>query len=68
MIIFDYFCRVEGAVTTFAGSGASAWADGVGTAAGFFYPFGLYIDTLGKIFVADSAFGLIRAIDTAGML
>jgi hypothetical protein len=67
LIIFDYFCRVEGVVSTFAGSGTSSWADGMGIAAGFGNPFGLCINTLGKIFVADTL-GLIRSIDTAGML
>ncbi len=65
---FYYFSRVEGVVTTFAGSGASAWADGVGIAAGFSNPVGVFIDTLGIIFVADGTLGLIRAIDTAGIL
>lgn len=51
-----------GVVTTLAGSGASGYADGTGSAASFSGPYDLAVDLAGNIYVAD---GLrVRKIDT----
>jgi streptogramin lyase len=55
-----------GAVTTFAGSGASGNADGVGTSASFNEPTGLAADANGNVYVADSNNNLIRKIASDG--
>jgi hypothetical protein len=54
----------SGDVTTLAGSGSQAFADGVGTAASFFYPTGVaVIPSSGQIVVADSYNHRIRLVD-----
>ena len=50
-----------GTVTTLAGSGAIAAADGVGTAASFAAPFGVTYDGAGNLFVFDD--GAIRQVE-----
>ncbi len=43
-------------VTTLAGqAGASGSADGTGSAARFYHPFGVAVDSAGNVYVADSA-------------
>ena len=50
-------------VSTIAGlAGGSGSADGSGTAAGFFKPFGLAVDSAGNVYVADSWNDTIRQI------
>ena len=56
-----------GNVTTLAGGGGPLGtscgnANGVGSAASFCNPSGVAADTLGNVFVADSGYGLLRAI------
>ena len=51
-----------GVVTTIAGSGNIAFADGIGAAASFNYPTKLAIDTSGNLFVTDSNNHRIRRI------
>lgn len=51
-----------GLVTTVAGSGNAAFADGIGAAASFRYPSKLTIDTSGNLFVTDSNNHRIRKI------
>jgi len=51
-----------GVVTTIAGSGSGAFADGIGAAASFNYPTKLTIDTSGNLFVSDSNNHRIRKI------
>ena len=51
-----------GEVTTIAGSGNGAFADGIGGAASFNSPTKLAIDTSGNLFVADSSNHRIRKI------
>ena len=53
-------------VTTIAGSGSASWADGVGAAAGFNYPSGVFVESNGVILVADSYNNRIRRIDISG--
>jgi streptogramin lyase len=55
-----------GFVSTIAGSefGLVGFADGAGTAAGFSYPNGVTVDSIGNVFVADN--NTIRKITPAG--
>jgi hypothetical protein len=53
-----------GVVTTLAGSGASAWADGYGTAAAFRGPAGIWGDGT-SLYVSDSFNNVIRKINLA---
>lgn len=55
-----------GVVTTFAGSGSYAYADGTGTSASFAAPSGLAIDTFGTLYVADNDSHKVRKITQAG--
>jgi sugar lactone lactonase YvrE len=55
----------DGTVTTFAGSGAAADADGNGTSASFYYPSGLAFDRAGNLYVSELS-GSIRKITPAG--
>ncbi len=53
-----------GAVETVAGTaGPSGYADGVGSAARFFFPNDVVVDRAGNIFVADTGNSVIRRID-----
>lgn len=58
----------NGTVTTFAGSGATAFADGEGTNATFYRPFGVVCDSNGNLFVADQTNHRIRKITPAGVV
>ena len=57
---------VAGVVSTFAGRTLSGTSEGVGTAAQFFYPKGLVVDTAGNVYVGDSSNYNIRKITAAG--
>jgi len=58
-----------GDVTTFAGqSGAEGALDGVGTSARFNDPWGLGIDLLGNLYVADRGNNAIREISPQGLV
>ncbi len=57
-----------GVVTTLAGSGASGYADGTGSAASFHTPAGLAVDAAGNLYLADSGNHMIRRISPAGVV
>ena len=74
MFLDNYCCRlpVSGLVTTLAGGGsaggtASGLADGTGSAATFYNPSGVSVDSLGVVYVADSNNYLIRKIGFSGI-
>lgn len=56
----------DGNVTTIAGSGAAAYADGVGLAASFNAPEGVAADANGNVYVADTNNHRIRKVTAAG--
>lgn len=49
-------------VTTYAGNGTAGLVDGTGTAARFSSPYGLAVDTIGNVYVADVSYNRIRKI------
>ena len=56
-------------VSTLAGGSAGtngSWTDGNGTAAGFFYPRGVVVDTSGNVFVADQNSHRVRRVTPSG--
>ena len=58
----------SGVVSTFAGSGTAAHADGVGTSASFNDPIGISVDAFGNVFIADTANHRIRKITPSGVV
>ncbi len=57
-----------GLVSTLAGSGISGYVDATGSAASFRSPFGLAVDSLGNVFVADLLVPAIRKVTPAGVV
>ena len=57
-----------GVVTTLAGSAASAFADGTGAAASFFFPFGIGLDSQGNAYIGDEGNHRIRKMTPAGVV
>jgi sugar lactone lactonase YvrE len=58
-----------GTVSTFAGlAGSSGSADGTGSAARFFQPAGVAVDSAGNVYVADSGNHTIRKINSCGVV
>ena len=58
----------DGLVTTLAGSSNSGYADGSSENAKFYFPFGLTVDSVGNIYVADLLNFKIRKITPSGMV
>jgi hypothetical protein len=52
----------SGIVTTLAGSGQHGSSDGTGSAAGFYWPTGVAVDSVGNVYVADAGNDEIRLI------
>ena len=53
-------------VSTLAGSGSSDSVDGTGNAASFYQPYGVAIDSLGYLYVADTYNSKIRKVSPTG--
>ena len=57
-----------GVVSTLAGNGTSAFADGTGVGAAFWYPAGVAVDGSGVLFVADRGSHRIRRVTPGGVV
>ena len=57
-----------GMVSTLAGSGSPGFADGVGTAAMFFWPHCIVMDSGGNVLVADTLNNRVRKVTQAGVV
>lgn len=57
-----------GEVTTLAGSGSRGTADGAGTSASFYSPFGIAVDAQGNVYVSDTDAYRIRKITPEGVV
>jgi hypothetical protein len=68
---FNHRIRVVspvGVVTTLAGSGSAAFADGTGVSASFNSPVGVALDSVGSVYVADAGNNRIRMVNPAGVV
>jgi serine/threonine-protein kinase len=57
-----------GVVTTLAGSKATAFADGAGPDASFYFPSGIALDRIGNAYAADLGNNRIRQVTPAGVV
>ena len=57
-----------GVVTTVAGSGSPSSVDGTGTAASFFYPYGVAADGSGNLWVLEQWNGKVRKVTSGGVV
>ena len=53
----------EGVVSTLVGTGTSGFANGAGTAAQFYAPTGVAVDSSGNVYVVDNGNNRIRKIE-----
>ena len=60
--------NTQGVMTTIAGSGSTAFADGTGIGASFNRPKGIAVDIIGNIYVADTYNYRIRKITPGGVV
>jgi hypothetical protein len=51
-----------GVVTSFVGSGAASYVDGIGSSAGFYNPCGITVSSTGIVYVADTKNNRIRMV------
>jgi hypothetical protein len=58
----------SGVVSTLAGSGSVGATDGIGTAASFYSPWGVGVDAVGNVYVADAGNQKIRKITPVGVV
>ena len=65
---FSYVLLFVVIVTTFAGSGAGATTNGVGTAASFSSPWGVCVASNGAVYVTDNSGYTLRLISTSGCI
>lgn len=65
-------CKVDnsGIITTYAGTGLRGYGGDGGPAveAHLWYPHGLSMDSVGNLYIADSWWGIVRKVDTNGII
>jgi uncharacterized protein (TIGR03437 family) len=63
--------NTSGIITTVAGSGCTSYGAGDGapaTGASLCYPVGVTVDSAGNLLIVESSAGLVRRVDTSGMI
>lgn len=58
----------SGVVSTFAGSGVQGATNGAAASASFYGPFGVAVDVMGNLYVADGSSQMIRKVTPGGMV
>ncbi|NQV02577.1 MAG: hypothetical protein HQ542_08030 [Bacteroidia bacterium] len=65
-IVLGYTLKAQNYVTTYAGTGSPGFVNGDTSIASFNRPFGICIDTVGNLYLADAYNHCIRKISTKG--